>query len=236
MSVTVVRQSPPNARAAEENRRTFDELGIVCVNLVGSTGAGKTALLAAVLPLLKERLRVAVLEGDAASTCDAQRIAQLGIPTVQVLTDGQCHLSANQVQRGVLELPLHALDLLVIENIGGPLCPPRCDLGEHLRVAVLSVTGGHQVAAKYPGLIAGAGLVLLTKYDLLPHVDFDLAGTLEVLRRLSPSAEIICTGTRNRIGIDRAAGWLLGYVRAQRMRRPQRPPRLRTRQPALAVT
>lgn len=218
MNITVVRQAPPNPRAAVQNRRMFDTLAVTCVNVLGPAGVGKTALLEAIVPRMRDELRLGVIEGDLASTHDAQRLAALDVPVVQVLTDGACHLSAAQVQAGAAELPLADLDLLFVENIGNPICPAAVDLGEHLRLAVLSVAGGEAVATKYPLLFREAAVILLSQYDLLAHVPFDLDGTVHALRRLNPLAEIICIDTRNRVGIDRLAGWLLGYVRAQRMR------------------
>jgi hydrogenase nickel incorporation protein HypB len=221
MNVPVARQAPCNPRAAAQNRRLFEHRRLVCVNLLGPTGCGKTALLEAVLPRLAERLRVGVLAGDLAGTGDADRIARLEIPVVQVLTDGRCHLSADQVQHGLKALPVDDLDLLVIENAGSAACQAAMDLGEHLRVAVLSVAGGDRVVGKYPGLFREAGLVLVSKVDLLPHVEFDLPRASQELSRISPNAEVICTDTRRRVGIDRLAGWLLGYVRAQRCAGPR---------------
>jgi len=177
MSIPVVRQTPTNPLAATENRRIFDELGVVCLHMVGGTGSGKTAVLERILPRLKSELRVGVVEGDLAATCDAQRVGACGVPVVQVLTDGHCHLEAAQVQRGMAELPLAALDLLIIEDVGSPVCPARVDLGEHVRVTVLATSGG-QVALKYPQLVRGAALILLTKYDLRRSVDFDEEGTV----------------------------------------------------------
>ncbi len=216
MNITIVRQVPPMPRAAAENRRTFDLLGITCVNILGPSGAGKTALLEAILPRLTAEMNVGVLQGDLASTVDAQCIAALGTPVVQVLTDGEAGLRASQVRRGMAELPLDDLNLLLIENVGGAIVPPHVDLGERVRIAVMSLTGGHQLVAKHPELYRDAAVILLTKFDLREHVEFDLDATVHHLRRVNPRAEIICTDVRNRIGTDRLAGWLLGYVRAQR--------------------
>jgi hydrogenase nickel incorporation protein HypB len=229
MTIPVVHQAPRNPRAAAENRRFFDASGIICLNLLGATGCGKTSLLGTILPRIQTELNVGVIEAALATTCDAQRIAELGVPVVQVLTDGQCHLAANQVQLAMTELPLAQLDLLIIENLGSPICQAQNDLGEHLRVAVLSVCGGHRAAAKYLPLFRSASLILLSKYDLLPHVDFDLEGAVRSLNQANPGAEIICTDVKRRVGIDRAAGWLLGYVRAQRLRQRRLP---RIAQPA----
>ena len=218
MTIPVVRQAPWNPRAASENRKIFDASGVICLNLIGATGCGKTSILEAILPRIQTKIQVGVIEGDLASTCDALRIGALGVPVVQILTDDRGQLGADQVQRGLAELPLGELDLLMIENVGSPISQADTDLGEHLRMAVLSISGGAMVATKYPLLFRGASVVLLTKYDLLPHVDFDLDETVRILGQTNPHGEIICTDTKNRVGIDRLAGWLLGYVRAQRMR------------------
>lgn len=219
MNIPIVRQSPPNPCAATENRETFDALGLVCVNLVGPAGCGKTVFLEAVLPRLRKELRVGVIEGDLAVTCDAQRIEGAGVPVVQVLSDGRAYLEAHQVQRGLVELPLSSLDLVIVENLGSVVYPAGGFVGEHVRATMFSVSDGDLVVEKYPSLVCDAQLVLLSKYSLLPQVDFDLDETVRRIRRANPAAELICTDTRTRVGIDRAAGWLLGYARAQRVRR-----------------
>ncbi len=220
MTVPIVHRTAFNPRAAAENRRTFDRYGLTCVNLLGSTGFGKTSVLEALLPRLAREVRVGVVVGDLASTCDADRLGALGLPVVQVLTDGRCHLSAAQLQAGLRELPLDRLDLLVVENTGSLICQAAADLGEHLRIALLSVTGGAAVATKYPYAYRTARVILVTKCDLVPHVDFDLENALTTLRATNPGAEIICTAARQGTGIGRLAGWLLGYVRAQGPRVP----------------
>jgi hydrogenase nickel incorporation protein HypB len=222
MTIPVVHRAPSNPHAAAENRRTFDARGLICLNLIGATGSGKTSLLEAILPRIRSEVKIAVIAGDMAGTSDAHRIDRLGVPVVQLLTDGQCHLSADQVQHALRELPLEKLNLLIIENVGSLLCQAAVDLGEHLRVAVLSVSGGHRVATKYVAAFRDAALILLNKYDLLSHVDFDVDAAARALGGVSPGAEIICTDARKRVGIDRLAGWLLGYVRAHRVRQARR--------------
>lgn len=222
MTIPVVHQSPRNPRAAIENRRTFDAAGVVCVNLTGAAGTGKTSLLEAILPRIRDKLRVGVITSDLATTRDAQRLAPLGVPVVQLLTDGACHLRADHVRHALAEMPLHELELLLIENVGSLVCQARNDLGEHARVALLSATGGDGAATKHPAAFATAALILLTKCDLLGHVEFDVEQTLNRLRRVNPYAEIVYTDTRKRVGIDRVAGWLLGYVRAHHVERTSR--------------
>jgi hydrogenase nickel incorporation protein HypB len=222
MSIPVVRQAPRNPRAASENRRALDAAGVICLNLLGATGSGKTTLLEAILPRIRSELRAGVIMGDLVGTCDAKRVGALGIPVVQVLTDGECYLRADQVHRALAELPLSRLQLVIVENVGCLVCQGQTDLGEHLRVAVLSCAGGHRIAQKYPQLFRDTALVLLTQYDLLAALDFDMPATLRTLAIASPAAEIICTDARKRVGIDRLAGWILGYVRAQGVRRARR--------------
>ncbi|MEW6197353.1 MAG: hydrogenase nickel incorporation protein HypB [Planctomycetota bacterium] len=220
MTIPIIHQAPRRPHAARENRKLFDAAGTICLNLLGAPASGKTALLAAILPRLTREVRVGVIEAGLASTADAQRLEALGVPVVQLLTDGRCHVAAEQVRHALHELPLSDLDLLIIENTGGLPCQALTDLGEHVRATTLSVSQGHAVVGKYPLAFSSARLILVTKYDLLPHTDFDLDGTVRQLGRISPGAEVVCTDTRRRLGTDRVAGWLLGYVRAQLFRRP----------------
>lgn len=198
-----------NEHAAAENLARFDELGITCINLLGGAGSGKTSILEAALPRLRTSLRVAVLEGDLATTKDAKRIAQLDVPVVQLLTDGGCHLNATLVQHALDRLPLADLDLLIVENVGNPICPANFDLGEHLRISVLSVAEGDDKPSKYPLLFKDVAAVMITKCDLLPHVDFDFHQVWQDVRRLNPRAEIIETSIKWRTGIRRLCEWLL---------------------------
>lgn len=194
-----------NDRAAAENRERLDTLGVTCINLLGGAGSGKTSVLEAVLPALADSLSVGVLEGDLATTADAERIAALNVPVVQLLTDGGCHLNATIVQHALDRIPLAELDLLIVENVGNPICPANFELGEHLRISVLSVAEGHDKPAKYPLLFKDAALVLLTKCDLLPHTDFDVSAARQELRRINPQAEVIETDVKTRSGFDRLA-------------------------------
>ncbi len=222
MEITVLRNVfEKNENAARDNRRRFDERGVTCLNLLGGAGSGKTSILEAVLPLLSGSLRVAVLEGDLATTRDAERIAKLNVPVAQLLTDGGCHLTATLVQHGLDRVPLGDIDLLVIENVGNPICPANYDLGEHARISVLSVSEGADKPSKYPLLFKDAALVLLTKCDLLPHTDFDIAQAEADVRRVNSGCEIIRTDTRRPTGLDRLAEWIL--ARRQHVRTSSRP-------------
>ena len=201
-----------NDCAAAENRERLDTLGVTCINVLGGAGSGKTSALEAVLPMLTDSLSVAVLEGDLVTTADAERIAALDVPVVQLLTDGGCHLNATIVQYAFNRIPLADLDLLIIENVGNPICPANFDLGEHLRISILSVTEGDDKPAKYPLLFKEAALVLLTKCDLLPHTDFDVAAAQKQLRRINPNAEVFSIDIKTGCGFDRLADWIRAGV------------------------
>lgn len=216
MRIEVVRKVlARNQQAAADNRRRFDEAGVCCINLLGGPGCGKTTLLEAVLPRLAP-LRVAVVEGDLETTRDAERIAALGIPAVQVLTEGGCHLTAAAVAEALARLDLAAVDLVIIENVGNPICPANYDLGEHARIAVLSVAEGDDKPAKYPLLFRDAELVVLTKCDLLPHVPFDVGQASEGLARVCPRARIVRCAALAGHGVAEVADVLRAAIRENR--------------------
>ena len=195
MKIEVLKRSivEQNDNAAQENRSLLDENGVVAVNIMGGAGCGKTTLLEQIIPQLPSDLAAAVLEGDIATTKDAARIARLHVPVIQLLTEGGCHLSAALVGEGLKRLPLRDIDLLFIENVGNPICPANFDLGENLRIAVLSVTEGDDKPAKYPYLYKIAHLVVVTKFDLLEMTDFDLNRALTAIHALDADKEVLST-------------------------------------------
>lgn len=214
MEVPVLRNVfAKNENAAQENRRRFDDLGLKCVNLLGGAGSGKTTLLEALLPRLAPAGGLAVMEGDLATTRDADRIARLGVPVVQLLTDGGCHLNATLVAHGLEKLPLAKVRLLIIENVGNPICPANFDLGEHLRLSVLSVTEGDDKPSKYPLLFKDMSAVVLTKCDLLPYTNFNVAQAEEDIRHVHPTGPIFRTAATRGEGIDEIASWMLEQTR-----------------------
>ncbi|MBL8879529.1 MAG: hydrogenase nickel incorporation protein HypB [Phycisphaerales bacterium] len=219
MNIPIVRRVlEKNNAAAAENRALFDSLDVRCVNILGGAGSGKTALLEAVIPLIKPRAAVFVFEGDLATTRDAQRIAALVVPVVQLLTDGGGHLTAPHVRRAVVRLDLAGGGLLLIENVGNPVCPANFDLGEHARIAVLSVTEGDDKPAKYPLLFQRADLIALTKCDLLTHTDFDIERASRDARRINPTAPIVQMSMRRGDGPARVAAWLIDMIRSNERR------------------
>lgn len=211
MTIEVLRRSlfAKNDRAAEEIRALLNRLSIVAVNIMGGAGCGKTSLLERVIPALRQHVGVAVLEGDIATTKDAARIAALGVPVVQLLTEGGCHLTATLVQQGIARLPLDDVDLLLIENVGNPICPANFDLGEHYRMACLSATEGDDKPAKYPYLFKRGDLVVFTKMDLEAVTNFDPQQAARDIRVLDPEKQILYTSAVRGSSTQALTDWLL---------------------------
>ena len=197
-----------NAEFAAANRRLFTERGILVLNLVSSPGSGKTTLLARTVQTLRAEFPVAVIGGDQQTANDAERIRAAGAPAVQINTGKGCHLDAHGIGHALERLPLPEQGLLLIENVGNLVCPADFDLGEACKVVVLSVTEGEDKPLKYPNMFAAAGLMLLNKTDLLPHLDFDVARCLDYARRVNPDIRILQLSARTSEGMDAWLDWL----------------------------
>ena len=169
-----------------ENRERLKEAGVFAINLVSSPGSGKTTLLVKTIEMLKSTLPVAVIEGDQETSLDAERIRATGVPTVQINTGRGCHLDAHMVGHALDSLPLKRNSILFIENVGNLVCPAGFDLGEARKVAILSVTEGDDKPLKYPDAFAAASMMVLSKIDLLPHLDFDVGRCIEHARADQP--------------------------------------------------
>jgi hydrogenase nickel incorporation protein HypB len=200
-----------NETIARANRDDFDRAGVTVVNLMSAPGAGKTTLLERGLERL-DGVRAGVLEGDVQGSMDADRIAALHVPVVQLNTDngfgGECHLDANMVRSTLDELALDELDLLVIENVGNLVCPAEFRVGEDARVMVSSVTEGEDKPLKYPLMFRACEVVVVNKLDLLPHLDFDLDRFLANLDAVHPGVEHMLVSARTGEGIDAWREWL----------------------------
>jgi hydrogenase nickel incorporation protein HypB len=198
-----------NDEWAAKTRTALRDRRLPMINIIGSPGCGKTYLLEKTIAALRPGLRVAVLEGDVATTRDAERLAKLDIPVSQLLTGGACHLEAKLVHHALLDLPLDAVDLVIVENVGNLVCPAEFDTGAHIRVMLLSIPEGHDKAAKYPLMFTVADCLLVTKTDYLPGSDFDLAALRDQARRLNPSLTIFEVSARTGDGVDDWCDWIV---------------------------
>jgi hydrogenase nickel incorporation protein HypB len=193
-----------NSAVAEALRASFRTSGTLVVNVISSPGSGKTTLLEVTARALKSRLRLGGLDGDIATERDAERLRRAGIPARQILTGGACHLDARQVGKALGEEGegLAGLDVLFIENVGNLICPTSYDLGEDFKVVLLSVAEGDDKPFKYPAIFARAAITVITKTDLLPHVDFDLSAVREQVAALNPEGRFLVTSARTGEGME----------------------------------
>ena len=203
-----------NDAQARVNRARFQKHRALVVNLMSSPGSGKTTLLVKTLSALKGKAPLAVIEGDQQTTLDADRIRATGVPAFQVNTGKGCHLDATMVDRALERLPMPEGGVLFIENVGNLVCPAGFDLGEGKKVVVLSVTEGEDKPLKYPDMFAVADLVLVTKVDLLPHLDLDVSALEAHVRRIKPGVEVLRLSARTGEGFEAWQRWLLGAPRA----------------------
>ncbi len=209
-----------NNTIARANREDFDRHGVTVVNLMSAPGAGKTTLLERLVTDSTSGLRIGVLEGDVHGSLDADRLAGLHVPVVQLNTDagfgGECHLDANMVRSALPALALEEIDLLVIENVGNLVCPAEFRVGEHVRVMVSSVTEGEDKPLKYPLMFRACELVLINKIDLLEHIDFDLDKFLYHLDQVHQGAARILLSARTGEGVETWRDWVAGVDRRER--------------------
>ena len=197
-----------NDRIAADLRQRFFDNDILCLNLIGSPGAGKTSLLECTLGNLTARDRVAVLTGDIQTDNDAARLARFGFPVRQITTGGACHLDARMIERALEDWRLEDIGLLLIENVGNLVCPTSYDLGEEAKIVVLSTAEGDDKPVKYPGIFFKSSLMVLNKIDLLPHVSFDTAEARRNARRVHPEMEIVEVSCRTGEGLGDWFRWL----------------------------
>jgi hydrogenase nickel incorporation protein HypB len=201
-----------NERLAEENAQTLARKGVTAVNIMASPGAGKTSLIVQTIGALADRVRIGVIEGDVASRVDADTIEALGIPVVQINTGGTCHLDANMVHGALGELPLDRVDLLFIENVGNLICPTEFALGEALKVMIASVPEGDDKPYKYPGMFAAVDAIVVNKIDILPYVEFDLAGFRRLVTGLNTDVQVFEVSCKTGEGIAAWTDWLMAVT------------------------
>jgi hydrogenase nickel incorporation protein HypB len=194
-----------NDEMAHALRNRFEEAGVFVVNLVSSPGSGKTAFLESTLTKMRSDFRVAALVGDLATENDANRLARSQVPVRQIITGTVCHLEAAMIERSLEDWNLRELDFLFIENVGNLVCPSSYDLGENLRVVLLSVTEGEDKPLKYPTIVNSADVAVITKTDLSGAVEFDCAAAVRNLEAVRPGIEILRVSAKTGSGMD---GWL----------------------------
>jgi hydrogenase nickel incorporation protein HypB len=197
-----------NDRTARHNREHFEEHGVLALNLMGSPGSGKTAVLEATARALAGRRRLGAIVGDLETDRDAERLRRAGIPAVAITTGTACHLDAKMVHHALHDFAWRGLDLLVVENVGNLVCPAVYDLGQAANVVALSVTEGEDKPLKYPVMFRGADLVLLTKMDLLPHLDVRIAAIQDALARVMPEPTLIPLSAKSGLGMAEWLSWL----------------------------
>lgn len=213
-----------NDRTADHNRQHFDRAGTFVVNLMSAPGSGKTALLEATIDLLKDRFRVAVIEGDLETENDAARIRRHGVPAVQITTGTACHLDAAMVHEALHDMRLDGVDLLFIENVGNLVCPAAFDLGQHCNVTLLSVPEGDDKPSKYPVMFRASDLILISKADLLPHFDdFSPSRAEGNVRDVGSPAPLFDISVRRPDGIKPWLVWLEQHIEMRRSNTLSRP-------------
>ena len=220
---------------AAENRRYFDERGIFALNLVSGPGAGKTALLVKTIELLKGKVAISVVEGDQQTSNDAERIRATGVPALQINTGKGCHLDGHMVGHALERLQPPDESLFLIENVGNLVCPAAFDLGEHHKVAILSVTEGEDKPLKYPDMFRAADVMLLNKCDLLPYLEFDADLAEANARRVNPDLTIFRVSATSSESLAAWLSWIEAGLEAQRGQRTETVATLKRRVAALEL-
>jgi hydrogenase nickel incorporation protein HypB len=202
-----------NEEKARDNKNRLDENGILTINIMSSPGAGKTSLILSTIKNLRKKLRIAVIEGDVASSVDAEKVNELGIPVVQINTGGACHLDAFMVAKALDDLPLKEVDTLLIENVGNLICPNAFALGEDKRVMISSLPEGDDKPLKYPAMFADTDTVLLNKTDLQPYLDYNRDAFEKAVTGLNPDVVIFPVSCKTGEGMSAWLAWLESAVK-----------------------
>ena len=204
-----------NETIASRNQQLLDKHQVFAINIMSAPGAGKTSLILQTLTRLKGRLNIAVIEGDVASTVDAEKVRSKAKAVVQINTRNMpesCSLIAAMIESALKDMPLNNIDLILIENVGNLICPAEFTLGEHKRIVISSLPEGDDKPIKYPLIFIDADAVIINKMDLLPHVDFDIAAFRRSITGLNPKAEIFQLSCKTGEGIERWCSWILEQV------------------------
>jgi len=202
-----------NQKLAQTNRAYFKDKSIAAVNVMASPGAGKTSIILEIIKALKESMNFGVIEGDIASSIDAEKVGRLGIPVVQINTGGGCHLDANMIKLVVEDLELKENSILFIENVGNLVCPSSFDLGENIRMVIASVPEGHDKPYKYLSMFETADVIILNKSDLLPYIDFDMDYFMKGIRALNEKAPVFQVSCKTGGGLGELFEYCKGILR-----------------------
>ncbi len=197
-----------NNRIANENRKLFDEKNIFVINLMSSPGAGKTSFLMKIIPDLKKKYKVGVIEGDIQNTYDAEQISKLDVPVVQINTGGACHIDGNMVKEALPDLPLDEIDILIVENVGNLVCPAEFNIGEDLKIMMLSVTEGDDKPLKYPLMFHVSNAMIINKIDLLPYVEFNMGKAINDALKINQKLSIFKVSCKTGEGLSDFINWL----------------------------
>ena len=210
MSIVTVERKvlEKNNELAAHNRNILRRRGLFVINVVSSPGSGKTSILERTLEHLKGKINVAVIEGDVQTDFDAQRVAKFGVPVVQIVTNGGCHLDAKLVQDALANINLDGIQLLIIENVGNLVCPANYDLGENVKVVVASTTEGDDKPMKYPAMFRNASVLIINKTDLLPYVNCKLIELKTNALCINPKLKVFETSCTTKQGIGDWCAWL----------------------------
>jgi len=206
-----------NDEITAKNKKILDEKGIYVINLMSSPGSGKTLLLERIIAKLKNDINIAVIEGDIYTTKDAQRIEAQGVPVIQINTGGACHLDAEMIKGALNSLTLDKVDLLVIENVGNLVCPAEFEIGEDIKISVLSTTEGNDKPLKYPLMFEKSGAIILNKLDLIEFTDFDKKEFYKDIKSLNANADTFETSCVKNQGIDEICSWLMSKMKNKKI-------------------
>lgn len=207
-----------NEQLAQQNRASLDAAGVLSINLMASPGAGKTSLIEHSVRLLSERMRLGVIDGDVATSIDADRAAAAGAVAVQINTGGECHLDAVMLQKALTQIGLDSIDLLIVENVGNLICPVSFKLGTHKSVLIASVPEGDDKPYKYPGMYRGVDALVINKIDLLPYVSFDMDYFKRGVEILNPGLVSFPLSCRTEQGLEAWITWVQEMVQVNRQK------------------
>ena len=202
-----------NDELAARNRELFKKHNLFVINIVSSPGAGKTSLLEKTIESLKPKVNISVIEGDVQTDFDAQRVAHYDVPVVQIVTNGGCHLEAKLVGDAAANMNLQNVDLLVIENVGNLVCPAGYDLGEDMKVVLLSTTEGDDKPLKYPKMFLNSSILVINKIDLLPYVNCNMDNLKNNAMQINPSLKIFEVSCTSGEGISEWCNWLTNQLK-----------------------